>query len=207
MLLVKKQSFELSSSARLVKAADVQTVCDAQAVIEAAETEAARLREEAKAAFEEERRKGYAKGLADVQEEVSRRKLQLAEESAAFMESVEGKMGDIVMKALRKCVDEIGDRELVVQVVRKGIKAVVRNQRQITLRVAPEMVETVRARMNEILADFPHLDEVDVQEDSRMKGTACAVETAAGLADASVETQLAAVEDSIRRRFSRERCL
>ena len=27
MLLVKRQSFELSSSARLVKAADVQTVC------------------------------------------------------------------------------------------------------------------------------------------------------------------------------------
>ena len=207
MLLVKKQSFELASSARLVKAADVQTVCDAQAVIEAAESEAARLREAAKAAFEEERRKGYAKGLADVQEEVSRRKLQLAEESAAFMESVEGKMGDIVMKALRKCVDEIGDRELVVQVVRKVIKAVVRNQRQITLRVAPEMVETVRSRMNDILADFPHLDEVDVQEDARMKGTACAVETAAGLADASVETQLAAVEESIRRRFSRERCL
>ena len=207
MLLVKKQSFELSSSARLVKAADVQTVCDAQAVIEAAEAEAARLREAAKAAFEDERRRGYAKGLADVQEEVSRRKLLLAEESAAFMESVEGKMGDIVMKALRKCVDEIGDRELVVQVVRKVIRVVVRNQRQITLRVAPEMVETVRSRMNDILADFPHLDEVDVQEDSRMKGTACAVETAAGLADASVETQLAAVEESIRRRFSRERCL
>ena len=205
MLLVKKQSFELSSSSRLVKAADVQTVCDAQTVIEAAEAEAARLVEAAKAAFEVERRKGYAKGLADVQDEVSRRKLELAEESAAFMESVEGKMGDIVMKALRKCVDEIGDRELVVQVVRKVMKAVVRNQRQITLRVAPEMVEAVRSRMGDILADFPLLDEVDVQEDSRMKGTACAVETAAGIADASVETQLAAVEDSIRRRFSRDR--
>jgi type III secretion protein L len=204
MLLVKKQSFELSSSARLVKAADVQTVCDAQAVIAAAEAEAARLVDAAKAAFEEERRKGYAKGLADVQAEVLRRKLELADEAAAFMASVEEKMGDIVMKALRKCVDEIGDRELVVQVVRKVMKAVVRNQRQITLRVAPEMVETVRSRMGDILADFPLLDEVDVQEDVRLKGTSCAVETAAGIADASIETQLAAVEESILRRFSRE---
>ena len=204
MLLVKKQSFELSSSARLVKAADVQTVCDAQGVIAAAEAEAARLVEAAKAAYEEERCKGYAKGLADVQAEVARRKLELADESAAFMASVEEKMGDIVMKALRKCVDEIGDRELVVQVVRKVMKAVVRNQRQITLRVAPDMVETVRSRMSDILADFPLLDEVDVQEDARLKGTACAVETAAGIADASIDTQLAAVEESIRRRFSRE---
>ena len=204
MLLVKKQSFELSSSARLVKADDVQTVCDAQSVIAAAAAEAARLVEAAKAAYEEERRKGYAKGLADVQAEVARRKLELADESAVFMASVEEKMGDIVMKALRKCVDEIGDRELVVQVVRKVMKAVVRNQRQITLRVAPDMVETVRSRMSDILADFPLLDEVDVQEDARLKGTACAVETAAGIADASIDTQLAAVEESIRRRFSRE---
>jgi type III secretion protein L len=91
-----------------------------------------------------------------------------------------------------------------VQVVRKVMKAVVRNQRQITLRVAPDMVETVRSRMADILADFPLMDEVDVQEDARLKGTACVVETAAGIADASIDTQLAAVEESIRRRFSRE---
>ena len=204
MLLVRKQSFELSSSSRLVKAADAQTACDAEAVIAAAEAEAARLVEAAKEAFEEERRKGYAQGLADVQAEVSRRKLALAEESAEFMASVEQKMADVVMKSLRKCVDEIGEKELVVQIVRKVMKAVVRNQRQIVLRVAPDMVESVRLRMNEIIADFPLLDEVDVQEDPRLKGTACAVETAAGIADASIDTQLAAVEDSIRRRFARE---
>lgn len=204
MLLVRKQSFELSSSSRLVKAADAQTACDAEAVIAAAEAEAARLVEAAKEAFEEERRKGYAQGLADVQAEVSRRKLALAEESAEFMASVEQKMVDVVMKSLRKCVDEIGEKELVVQIVRKVMKAVVRNQRQIVLRVAPDMVESVRSRMNEIIADFPLLDEVDVQEDPRLKGTACAVETAAGIADASIDTQLAAVEDSIRRRFARE---
>ena len=153
MLLVRKQSFELSSSSRLVKAADAQTVCDAKAVIAAAEAEAARLVEAAKEAYEEERRKGYAKGLADVQAEVSRRKLALAEESAEFMASVEAKMADIVMKALRKCVDEIGEKELVVQIVRKVMKAVVRNQRQIVLRVAPDMVAPVRSRMNEIIAD------------------------------------------------------
>ena len=204
MLIVRKQSFELSSSSRLVKAADAQTACDAEAVIAAAEAEAARLVEAAKEAFEEERRKGYAQGLADVQAEVSRRKLALAEESAEFMASVEQKMADVVMKSLRKCVDEIGEKELVVQIVRKVMKAVVRNQRQIVLRVAPDMVESVRSRMNEIIADFPLLDEVDVQEDPRLKGTACAVETAAGIADASIDTQLAAVEDSIRRRFARE---
>lgn len=205
MLLLKKQGFELSTSARLVKATEARCVCDAQAIIASAEAEAARLLEAAKLAFEEERRKGYAQGLEDVKAEVSRRKLELAGESAAFMASVEEKMGEIVMKALRKCVDEIGNQELIVPIVRKVMRTVVRNQRQITLRVAPDMVPSVKARLAEIIVDFPHLDEVDVQEDARLKGTACVVETAAGLADASIETQLAAVEESIRRHFSRER--
>lgn len=203
MLLVKKESFELSAPSRLVKAADVNAVADCEAVIAAAEAEAARLVEAAKAAFEEERRKGYEQGLADVQAEVTRRKLELAEDSAAFMQSVEEKMAEIVMKSLRKCVDELGDRELVIQIVKKVMRAVVRNQRQIALRVAPDMVSVVKNRMSGILADYPLLDEVDVQEDPRLKGSACVVETAAGIADASVDTQLAAIEQSIKRRFSR----
>lgn len=205
MLLLKKREFELSSSGRLVKASEVKCVCEARAIIESAEAEAARLVEGAKAAFEEERQKGYRQGLEDVKAEVARHKIELAEESAAFMASVEEKMGDIVMKALRKCVDEIGNKDIVVQIVRKVMRAVVRNQRQITLRVAPDMVENVKGRMSDVLADFPHLDEVDVQEDARLKGTQCIVETAAGIADASIETQLAAVEESIRRHFPRER--
>jgi type III secretion protein L len=163
------------------------------------------LIEAAKVAFEEERQRGYAQGLEDVKAEVTRRKLELVEESAAFMSSVEEKMADVVMKALRKCVDEIGDKELVVPIVRKVMRTVVRNQRQITLRVAPDMVDSVKSRMTDVLADFPLLDAVDVQEDARLKGTACVVETAAGIADASIETQLAAVEESIRRHFARER--
>ena len=65
MLLVKKQSFELSSSARLVKATDVQTVCDAQSVIAAAEAEAGRIREAAKSEAEAERQRGYEQGLQE----------------------------------------------------------------------------------------------------------------------------------------------
>jgi alkylphosphonate utilization operon protein PhnA len=45
MLLLKKQAFELSSSARLVKAADARSVCDAQAIIAAAEAEAALVKD------------------------------------------------------------------------------------------------------------------------------------------------------------------
>ena len=198
MLLLKKDNFELSTPVRLVKAEEVAAVRRAEEVIAEAEAEAERIRQSAQSAFEEERKRGYEKGLEDGKAAIVARKLELLNESVQFMESCEGKMVDVVMKALRKCVMEIGDRELVVQIVRKVMNAVVRNQRRITLKVAPDMVPVVRQRLDEILSDYPLLDDVDLEEDARLKGAACMIETEAGIADASVDTQLAAIENSLK---------
>ena len=129
MLLLKKEDFVLQSDRRVVKATDVATVKSAAEIIAAAEAEAARIREDAKVAFEIEKKRGYEKGLTDGKMEISMQKLDQVDQSVSFMESVEAKMADIVMKALKSFVVEIGDREMVVQIVRKTMNAVIRTQR------------------------------------------------------------------------------
>ena len=202
MLLIEKPNFSLVSDRRLVKASEVATVKSADDIISAAEAEAARIREEAKAAFEAERKRGYDKGLQDGKMEIAMQKLEQVDQSVAFMEAVEGKMADVVMKALRSCVEEIGDKEMVMNIVRKTMKAVIRTQRHVTLKVAPEMVATVKERVAGLRSDYPTVESLDVVEDPRLKGPACILETEAGVADASVETQLAAIERSISRHLS-----
>ena len=204
MLLINKGDFVLQSDRRVVKAADVATVRSAADIIAAAEAQAAQIREDAKAAYEEERKKGYDKGIADGKTEIAMQKLDLVDSSVAFMENVEEKMSDIVMKALKSCVIEIGDREMVIQIVRKTMAAVIRTQRQVTLKVAPELVETVRARVSELTATFPTIETFDVVEDPRLKGSSCVLETEAGVADASVESQLAAIERSLKKHIAKE---
>ena len=202
MLLIEKPDYKLASDRRLVKASEVATVRSAEEILAAAEAEAARIREEAKSAFAEEKKRGYEKGLADGKMEIAMQKLDLVDSSVKFMESVEGKMADIVMKALKSCVVEIGDKEMVVQIVRKTMKAVIRTQRQVTLKVAPEMVESVKERVAALRAEYPTIESLDVVEDPRLKGPACILETEAGVADASVDTQLAAIEKSLHRHIS-----
>ena len=202
MLLIDKENFKLASDRRLVKAAEVGTVQTAEEIVAAAEAEAARIREEAKVAFEEEKKRGYEKGLADGKMEIAMQKLDLVDSSVKFMESVEGKMADIVMKALKSCVTEIGDNEMVIHIVRKTMNAVIRTQRQVTLKVAPEMVAVVKERVAALRADYPTVETLDVVEDARLKGPACILETEAGVADASVDTQLAAIEKSLQRHIS-----
>lgn len=203
MLLIGKSDWKLESDRRLVKATDAATIADAAAIIAAAEAEAAKIREDAKAAYEEERRRGYEKGLNDGKMEIAMQKLDLVDSSVSFMESVEKKMADIVMKALRTFVVEIGDKDMVVQIVRKTLNAVIRTQRQVTLKLAPEMVETVKAKLAELRQQYPTVETFDVVEDARLKGTACVLETEAGAADASVDTQLAAIEKSLQKHISR----
>ena len=202
MLLIGKPNFTLDSDRRLVKASEVATVKSAAEIVAVAEAEAARIREEAKIAFEEERKRGFEKGLQDGKLEIAMQKLEQVDQSVAFMESVEGKMADIVMKALKSCVVEIGDREMVVNIVRKTMSAVIRTQRHVTLKVAPEMVPVVKERVSALRLDYPTVETFDVVEDPRLKGPACILETEAGVADASVETQLAAVERSLKRHIA-----
>lgn len=202
MLLIEKKDFTLVSDRRLVKAADVATVRSASEIVAAAEAEAARIREDAKAAFEAEKKRGYDEGLQNGKMEIAMQKLDQVDQSVAFMESVEGKMADVVMKALRTCVTEIGDKEMVINIVRKTLSAVVRTQRRVTLKVAPEMADTVREKIASFRSDYPTVETFDVVEDERLKGPACILETEAGVADASVETQLAAIEKSLKRHIA-----
>ena len=204
MLLINKGDFVLQADRRVVKATDVATVRSAAEIVAAAEAEAARIREEAKAAFESERQRGYEKGISDGKMEIAMQKLDQVDSSVAFMEGVEGKMADVVMKALKSFVVEVGDKEMVMQTVRKTMDAVIRTQRKVTLKVPSELVETVRARVSELLATFPTIKSFDVVEDPHLKGPACVLETEAGVADASVETQLAAIEKSLRKHIAKE---
>jgi type III secretion protein L len=202
MLLVNNPRFALASDRRLVKAADVATARTAAEIVADAQAEAARIREEAKAAFEAEKKRGYEKGIADAKLEMAVKKLELVDSSVAFMEGVERKMADVVLKALKTFVVEVGDEAMVMQIVRKTMNAVIRTQRQVTLKVAPEMKETVAARVAELKTAYPTVETLDVVEDPRLKGTACVLETEAGVADASVDTQLAAIETSLRRHIA-----
>lgn len=201
MLLLKKETFSVESDTPRIAAEDAAALVKAEEVVAAAEAEAARIREEAAKAYESEKARGYADGLAEGKQEILMQKLDLVDESVKYMASIEGQVCEVVLKALRKCVAEIGDRELVVQIVKKSMQAVVRTQKELVVRVAPDMVSSVRERTDTLLADFPAVTKLDVVGDERLAGAACVVETDAGIVEASIDGQLEAIEQSIRKSF------
>lgn len=201
MLLLKKTTFEVETDSSRVAAEDAATLSRAEEIVAAAEAEAEKIRTEAQQAYEAEKKRGYTDGYADGKAEILSQKLDLVDESVTYMASIEGKVSEIVMKAIRKCIAEMDDAELVRQIVRKSLQAVVRTQKEISIKVAPDHVEDVKVRLDAIMAEFPTVNFIDVKPDARLEGAACVVETASGIVEASVDGQIEAIERSIRKNF------
>ena len=202
MLIIRQGNLQIETTGRLVKRAEAQSIAEAMDVLSAAQKEAEDVRQKAQEEFETQRKLGYEKGLEDGKEEIAIQKLEQVEKSIDYLGSMENKIVEIVLTALKKCVAEIGDRELMVQVVQKAMQAVVRNQQQVVLKVSPEMLPTVKERLNEILSKFPGVNYINLMEDSHLKGVSCVIETDAGNVEASLDNQLAAIEKTLRKCFN-----
>ena len=201
MLIIRQGNLQIETTGRLVKRAEAQSIAEAMDVLSAAQKEAEDIRQQAREEFEAQRKLGYDKGLDDSKEEIAIQKLEQVEKSIDYLSSMENRIVVIVLTALKKCVAEIGDKELMVQVVQKAMQAVVRNQQQVVLKVSPEMLPTVKERLNEILSKFPGVNYINLMDDPRIKGVSCIIETDAGNVEASLDHQLAAIEKALGKCF------
>ena len=189
---------------RVIKARDFGTAQDAQALVTHARAEAERIIAEAKEVFERERARGLAEGREAAKIEMAEQMVETVGKIVEFLGSVEQDMIDIVNRALERILGEIGERELIVMVV-KNVLATVRNEKRLTLRVAPDQVPVVKQRLNEILGLYPVIVDVQIVGDGRLSPTGCLLESEIGLVDASLDGQLAALRKSFAKIFGERR--
>ena len=200
---IKSGELGLSPS-RIIKADDFSTAHDARAILDEARAEAARIVTEAKEVHERERKRGFEEGSEAAKLEMAERMIDAVGSIVDYLGTVEHDMVEVVGRALERILGEIGDKELIIRVVKNAL-ATVRNEKNLTLRVAPDQVATVKARMNEILAQYPIIVDVQVMGDGRLGKTGCILESEIGVIDASLEGQITALKKSFERIFGERR--
>ncbi len=188
----------LAPGTRIVRAADVAAWEQAEGLLAAARAQADAILAGAEEALAAERVRGYAEGLAEARMEQVEKMMDTVGRTVDYFAAVEGDMVALVMGAVRKIIDGYGDHERVLLVVRNAL-AVVRNQKQMTLRLPPAQVDAVRARVNELLAAYPGVGYLDIVADARLQGDACILESEIGLVEASIDGQVAALEGAFRK--------
>ncbi len=124
--------------------------------------------------------------------------IETVSRNVEYFSRVETRMVDLVMQAVQKIVSEFDDRERVLTTVR-NVLSVVRNQKQMTLRLHPQQIEGVKARVNDLLAAYPGVGYLDIVADNRLQLDACILESEIGLIEASTESQLTALRQAFQK--------
>lgn len=191
----RKLAAGIDPSRKVIRFAEVAALHEAERLIEAANAQAEAIVAQAQAAFEAERQRGYEEGTEEAKLEQAEQMIENVSRTIDYFGKVESRMVELVMQALRKIISDFSDEDRVLITV-KNVLSVVRNQKQMTLRLNPNQVDMVKARVNDLLANYPGVGYLDIVADSRLKPDACILESDIGLVEASMEGQLEALKNA-----------
>lgn len=198
MLYLKEKTYEIDPEKKILKAKDYSVYLKVHETLELARDQAAKIVEDAKRFFEEEKKRGYEEGMDAGNQKIAETMIESAARSVENFEEFENDVIEVVGDALKKILGEFDDRELISRVVKNAL-ATVRNQKKVTVIVNPADAETVRDQVKELLAFYPTMNTIDVLADVRVKAGGCKIETEIGVVDASLAIQLEAIKKSMAR--------
>lgn len=196
MLLLEKSAVSITPGSRVLKKDEHALIVEGQGIIDAARREAGLIRHQAESEAEVKRQEGFQKGQEEGKAAIAEQILTTMSQSAVYFSKVEAAMVDLVMRAVRHIIGEMNQREVAERIVRRALEST-RNENQVTVRVSPNQADELKARINQIVQTFPKIQFLDIQSDSRLPEHGCVLETEIGVVDASLETQLKAIERAL----------
>ncbi len=181
---------------KVLSSEDYLVALEVSEIVAGAKEQAESIIEQAKEAFEEEKRRGYEEGLAQSKCEQSEQMINMVGRSINYLSEIENKLADTLMSAVRKIIDKFDDNKLALELIR-GALVHVRNERQVNVRVPPADFNYVKDRLQEVLADYKGIGFVTPVADPRLTKGGCIIESKLGIVDASLDIQLKALEQSL----------
>jgi type III secretion protein L len=199
MFRIDSKGISAAPGVRLIKADEWAEWQTAEDLLAAARKSAEELRLESVQALEKEKQRGYEQGLLQGRQEHAEQMMDTVLKSIDYIEGLEKGLSSLVGDALRKILGALPPEDIISGVVRQSL-ALVRGQRQVILRVSPQDEPRVKARLDDIMREYPSISFVDLQSDGRMPPGGCTLQSDMGVIDAGVETQIRAIISTLEKR-------
>jgi len=193
MFRLNIDTMQPAAGTKIIKSSELGPLFEANALLDVAREKAAEMEKAALEAYEEKRQEGYRDGLEEGKLEHSEKMLETILTSVEFIENIEHTLVNVVTQAIRKIIGEMDDRERIVAIVRNALN-VVRGQQKVTVRVAPVDEEAVLKAMAAMTSTSSGNAFLTVVADARLEKDSCILESELGVVDASLSTQLKALE-------------
>ncbi|MCP2223729.1 FliH/SctL family protein [Bradyrhizobium elkanii] len=182
---------------RVLPAASAQTIVDAGQLLTQARRDAEALVDAARETVGMIETAAKEAALKAAQATIEQRLTAIAVASLRIMDENQERIVDMGLQIARRVIDTIAPDDAAVQIALQSLRFTGHSS-LVRLRVAPAHVEAVRGRLNELLSTATSRAVVELVSDPRIKDAGCILETDAGLIDATIESQLAAIEAGLR---------
>lgn len=178
-----------STGTKVLKAAEAAELRAAAEIITAAEQRAEKILYDAQKAYQTRYEQGYADGVEAGKLENAEKVMETVLASVEFIEGIENTVVNVVSQSIRKIIGEMDDEERIRRIVGTAL-SYVRGQQRVTVRVSPQDEPAV----SKSLAAMTSGAYLNVVADPRLAPSSCILESDLGVIDASLETQLKALE-------------
>ncbi|WP_143277612.1 HrpE/YscL family type III secretion apparatus protein [Bordetella genomosp. 10] len=187
----------IAADGKVVRGADHARWVRAENILREARAQARVIRDHARRDHAAERARGYREGLQEARVAQVSAIEDTLRRAREYLDGVETEMVELVMDCVREVIGELDGRERIVRIVR-GALARARRQKQAVVCLHAEDVAAVQAWRDDLLAEFPCIEDLDIEASARVPRGACRIETDIGVIEAGVDEQLAALAQALR---------
>ncbi len=204
VFILGQGKWQIDPTRRIIKKAELARYYDANAILEKSRQTAAEVEKKAQEDHQRRYEEGYAEGVEQGKSEYSLKIMETVMAQLDALEDLEKQIVEVVIAAVNKIVGEIDRRELIVRVVSKGMSAV-RGEKKILVKVSrAEEAYVTEALKASLISHDGMSGYLEVMGDSSLKSGDCIIETAMGVVEASLSSQLKILETSLRKVVGRE---
>ncbi|MDR1534541.1 MAG: HrpE/YscL family type III secretion apparatus protein [Planctomycetota bacterium] len=204
MLLFPSGGVAPEPGAVILKAGEYAELTAAGELLARAGERAAAVSLQAEADAGRRLREGYEEGLRQGRDEAAGQMFEAITASVEQLAGMESALVKVVMQSLRTILGEFDREDLVARTVAHALR-LVRDEKRIVLRVSPEDVPRVEARLDGMLKRYTGIGRIDVTADAGVSSGGCVIETEVGVIDATLDRQLEIIEATFRRHLEERR--
>jgi type III secretion protein L len=196
-VILKKEAPAFTPGLKVIKADEYALFSSAEEVMDQARENAARIARDAEAGYQEQKTRGYRDGLEKARQAMAEASLANTLAIDDYQRNLKERTVGLVMAVVRKVLLDIDPGELVAAQVKKALETM-KMRRQVLVRVHPVKAESLNRKLADIMEAYPGINLLEVKPDNTLAPDSMVLESETGIVDATLETQLAAIEKAFR---------
>lgn len=175
-----------------------QAVClQAVDLLEQARAHAASMKKTTQEEFERQKKLGYEQGLQEGRAAATAHQLKTVLASLDYYEQSRNQLVGVVISCVRRFIMDLPPEERFYQLVGQALDEL-KQQPRIVLQINPKDREALEAALPRLQKLMPSGTSIEIRAREELTPNSCILESPIGLVDASLDSQLTILENSLK---------